>query len=346
MAGRNTTLSRRGGLYHRSPLSNRPNLFIIGAAKSGTTSLYEYLRGHPQIYMSVFKEPAYFSPDVRRRRDQFRLGRDDQAYLDLFADAGDALYRGEASTYYLPSREAPKLIREFEPQARLIVILRNPIDQMRSFHQHLASGDVESIKDFEAALAADLEPLRGGASRQQTMERVGTYRERARYGEQLRRWLDVFPRDQLHVILFEELSGEPAAELRKVLEFLGVASDYQPSSFAVHNPSSRRRSGPAGIIVRNRLNTWLVNHLVQPALGGRRTERLRRVMRKSSVNRAAVERRPVSPELRAELEAEFAEDVAAASKLVGRDLDAIWFGRTTAAEAEPAAGAARLTATD
>jgi hypothetical protein len=306
----------------------RPNLFIIGAPKSGTTSLYEYLRGHPDVFMSVMKEPFYFSPDVVSgpRRRQLRHPVDEAAYLDLFADARAERWVGEASTGYMVSDVAAKLVAEFEPDARMIAMLRNPVDVAHALHDERVSHGTEEITDFQAAL--DAEPDRHAGKRLPAgTSRLGaTYLPSGRFAEQLERWFSAFSRERVHVVVFDDFAADTAASFEEVLRFLDVDAGYRPSSFEIHNPSHRMRTGVVGTHRRSRAGRVL-RKLVGRVAGDRRATRLAREARHSRLARSSSAREPLSPALRDRLEAEFADDVARLGDMLGRDLASLWFAR-------------------
>src|SRR5687767_1010670 len=104
---------------------HKPNFFIVGAPKCGTTSLYEYIRVHPEVFMPDRKEPAFFCSDFYKPRRM-----KEEEYLSLFREAGSAKWIGEASTWYLYSDKAREGIKAFCPDARIIIMLRNPVDMM------------------------------------------------------------------------------------------------------------------------------------------------------------------------------------------------------------------------
>jgi hypothetical protein len=304
----------------------RPDLFIIGAPKCGTTSLYEYLEGHPQIYMSPVKEPFYFAPDaVRTTHKQFIYGRDDAAYLALFAGARNEQRVGEASTRYMLSEVAPRLVREFQPAARLVAMVRNPVDMLPALHNERVSLGLEPITDFEQALAADVDRRAGRRLPVGTDPLLAEYRAHAYYGAQLQRWIDTFGRAALHVVVFDDFVADPPAELRRLLEFLEVDPDYQPGSFGARNQSHRTRAW-ANTLASTRPVAWVAHGLLPRVVGSGRAARARRRMRHSPLLRRPYRREPVPPALRSALEAEFAADVAHLSRIVGRDLGALWFG--------------------
>jgi len=304
----------------------RPNLFIIGAPKAGTTSMYEYLRGHPDVYMSPVKEPAFFSPDVPPQKVRFRYDRDLDRYLELFAGAKDERYAGEASTYYIYSRMAPKLIHDFDPQARIVAMLRNPVEMAWALHGQRASHGRERIADFEQALAADNAPDAGGAERREQVDMVGRYRDRARYAEQLQRWLEVFGEQQVEVIVFEDFVANTPAEFGRLLAWLEIDATYRPPSFAVHNPSHTVRRG----VVRSLINTppgrWAAQRLLPRVIGFERSTRLAQGVKRSDVGRTTEKRKAIPDHVRRQLQADLMPDVEKLSAMLNRDMASFWFG--------------------
>jgi len=314
----------------------KPDLFIIGAAKCGTTSLYEYLKGHPEVFMSPAKEPRYFSPDLMSGSPHdFHYGRDLERYLGLFSGARDEKRLGEASVRYIYSEQAPRLIREFNPDAYIVAMVRNPIDMMYSMHNQRLSEGREPLEDFEQALAAEADRLAGRGIRPGLNPGLAVYRPRARFGEQLPRWFETFGRARVHVIVFEEFVREPAAHFRRLLEFLDVDPGYQPESFAAHNSSHAPRFRFIRKLTNARLSQWLVWRALPAVAGDHATRALVRGFRNSPLNRRRATRPPLRPELRRRLQEEFAGDVARLGELLGRDLAGLWW--KSPAERSPAA---------
>lgn len=307
-----------------------PDLFIIGAPKSGTTSLYEYLKGHPQVFMSVVKEPCYFAPDLARDDSGNFLvyGRDEKLYFDLFREAGDATRVGEGSTRYLYSKEAPRLIQQASPSARIVAMLRNPVDMTHSLHAHKLAGVTEDIDDFEQALEAEADRHAGRRLPPHSNPLLATYRDRARFAEQLPRWFDTFGDDAVHVIIFEDMIRQPEVEFRRLLQFLGVDSDYRPSSFDAYNTAHAARSRLVRRLLNGRLPQWLVWQVMPRLIGDTRTRALVRRFRHSWFHRKPIRKGVLRPELRERLEEEFVPDVTRLSEMLGRDLGELWFGRS------------------
>jgi hypothetical protein len=310
-------------------VTRTPDLFIVGAPKSGTTSLYEYLKGHPDVFMSVVKEPCYFSRDLALDDSGNFLvyGRDEKLYYDLFSDAGGAKRAGEGSTRYLYSQEAPTLIREAQPNAFVIAMLRNPVDMIQSLHAHKLAAGTEDEPNFEKALAEENERSAGRSIPKHSNPKLATYRDRATFAPQLQHWIDAFGRDRVHVGILEDMIRDPAAEFRKVLEFLQVDADWKPTSFAAYNTAHGARSMLIRRALNGRIPQWVVWRALPRVLGDTRTRALVRDFRHSWFHRKPIAKGSMRPELRRRLEDEFMPDVARVSQLLGRDLGQLWFKR-------------------
>jgi hypothetical protein len=201
-----------------------PNLFIIGAPKCGTTSLHRYLDQHPRISMSRVKEPKFFLTDGMRPHhrgpgdDRACRGYvvDRTAYEALFEyPPGPGGYSGESSPYYLWDPLAASRIHESVPDARLVAVLREPTLRAYSNWADLREQGREKL-DFASALVAEEE------RRQLDWEPFWLYRELGLYGRQLSRLFTVFPREQVLVLLAEDLAREPDGSVSEVFAFLGL----------------------------------------------------------------------------------------------------------------------------
>jgi hypothetical protein len=279
------------------------------------------------------KEPCYYSRDLASDKSSnfLRYGTDRARYLALFDGADSERRVGEASTRYLYSKEAAALIKADSPDARVIALLRNPVDFIASLHAHKLAGGTEDLESLSDALDAEADRHAGKRLPRDSNPHLATYRDRARFGEQLPRWIDTFGRDRVKVIIFEEMVAEPARHFRDVLEFLGVDPSYAPEAFSTHNPAHGSRGGVARAVLRSAPVQFLAWRMLPAVLGDVRTRALARRFAHSKVRRTAAPRAQVSAELRARLEAEFASDVARLSEILGRDMNAFWFGGTTAA---------------
>jgi len=214
-----------------------PDFFISGAARSGTTSLWQYLRQHPDIYMPpVFelKEPSHFC-------DRYKFAMKDwDAYLGLFAEAKDQRRVGEASGPYLTSPESPGKIKAVIPNARFIISLRNPADRAYSLYKWMHQYGFENLPSFGEALQAETESR---FDREEFRDNNCQYYynflyfHSGLYYEQVKRFFDTFGRERVHVIIFEEFTRQPAEHLRRLFSFLEVDPSFSPL-IEVHNPSS------------------------------------------------------------------------------------------------------------
>ncbi|HEX6669849.1 MAG TPA: sulfotransferase domain-containing protein, partial [Gemmatimonadales bacterium] len=183
-------------------MPDKPNFFIVGAPKCGTTALYEYLRPHPNIFLSEVKEPHFFAKDL----GTYPYIKSVEAYARLFADAGPQhLGVGEASVYYLRSTVAIANIREFNPDARLIAMYRNPVEMLYSFHAQLLYVAEESESDFETAWRLQEQRGRGfGLPPRSRGAFLVQYGELGRFGTQTQRLLTIFPPEQVKLILYDD----------------------------------------------------------------------------------------------------------------------------------------------
>lgn len=197
---------------------NWPNFFIVSAPKSGTTTLYEYFRSVPEVYMPSIKEPEYFAPGI------IPFGYDrpmtKQEYLDLFKNVKNESAIGEASTNYLQNPESAKLIHESVPQARIIIILRDPVQRAYSdYLWNIRSGhEYDNIHD---AIYRDLKIVKEGV-------KIPKVLESGLYSHHLRRYLDTFDSDQIKIIIFEDLILDVFGTVIEAIKFLGLTS--KPSS--------------------------------------------------------------------------------------------------------------------
>jgi hypothetical protein len=198
-----------------------PTFLVLGAQKAGTTALFAYLREHPDVTGPAWKEVSFFDRHYARGLRWYR------GNFPLGGRRAGAV--GEASPSYVFHPLAPERVRATVPDARLIVLLRNPVDRAHSHYQHEVALGRETLS-FEEALAREPERLAGEVERLTADPAYFshawwnyTYASRGRYAEQLERWLALFPREQLLLLLTDELGADPTGTYGRVLRFLGVA---------------------------------------------------------------------------------------------------------------------------
>ena len=217
-----------------------PNFFIVGAQKAATTSLYFYLKKIPGVYMSPLKETFYFAPHaVQKAFNASDVLRDKKEYLRLFEKAKEYTAIGEATPIYLWDPDTPRLIHQTVSHARIIMILRDPIE--RAYSNYLMWSKYSGIKSsFYDELMRDYK------SQEKLYGREQLYVEFGMYYEQVKRYFDIFGREQVKVIIFEEFVKHPAQTVNEVLAFLGV--DYTVTAVREqYNPYSV----PRGLLSRS-----------------------------------------------------------------------------------------------
>jgi hypothetical protein len=269
------------------------------------------LRTHPDVAVGGHKEPHFFAADLHDA-DFFR---DEAAYLDLYAHATSNRYVLDGSVWYLYSQVAAERIHQFDPSARILMLLRNPVDMVLSIHTHHVYTGYQSIEDFTAAYHSDVSRPSGTASFRQNLP----YKRIARYGEQLSRFLDRFDPGQIHVSLFDDLAQDPHGVYRDLMRFLELAPVNLPD-FKTYNAQRRVRSNTLARLQwyvqrKNAAATSPSNALV--GAGHRARRAAGRALR--LINTTAA-RPNMDPELRREIIADYRDDILKLSDLIGRGL--------------------------
>jgi Sulfotransferase domain len=292
-----------------------PNFFIVGAPKCGTTAISEYLRTHPRVFMCHPKEPHYFAIDI----PGYRRVRDWEAYRSLFRRAdGNCLASGEASVFYLYSEAAIEEIRKTLPDARLLIMLRNPLELAVSMHaQALLSRD-ENVDDFVRAWDMCQERRNGrGVPRRCRDRKILLYDQLPLLGHQLQRLLTTFPATQVRWWFFEDFAADPGEVYREILSFLSVPDDGRREFDAIN---SRRRARsqllaqfsqkPPRALSRSAMR-------LKEALGISRWGVMDAVRK---VNFVPAQRTELSAGLRDRMKEHFAPDIGLLESVTGRDL--------------------------
>ncbi len=288
-----------------------PNFFIVGAPKCGTTAMYEYLAAHSDIYMPTFKEPHFFAEDMPERRQITSMDR----YESLFPHTSQQYRRqGEASVFYLFSDVALRRIREFNPDAQLIIMLRNPVDMALSLHNQFLFTGREDVPEFARAWQLQ-DKRKGGVAVPAGCDdpQLLQYREVVALGSQVERALKIFPREQIHVVFFDDFVQDTRGEYEKLLKFLDVPSDGR-TEFRKINPRKASRM------------RWLMN-LDQRLLGKvplgviQMWRSLRLNVFKKWLMRKEVDSLRRDEDLLRQIHAEMRPEIDKLSDLTGRDLD-------------------------
>ncbi|NNV08014.1 sulfotransferase [Geobacillus sp. C56-T2] len=293
-----------------------PNFLIIGAAKSGTTSLYHYLKQHPQIYLSPIKETNFFAlegsnVDFKGPGDEvlkeFSITNIDD-YRSLFKNVTDEKAIGEVSPLYLYSEKAPLNIKKYIPNVKIIAILRNPVDRAYSSFLHCVRDNRETVNNFEDALRLEEERIKNN------WEHLWHYKNLGFYYKQLKRYYDVFSPNQIKVYLYEDLKN-PENLLRNIFEFLDVDTNFKPKIEEKYNVSGI----PKNKLIHNLIHKEnIIKDLFKKIVVN---QEIRRKLKNQIMNRNLTK-----PELdysiRQKLIEEFREDILQLQDLINRDLSA------------------------
>ena len=328
----------RGEFSHSE---KRPDFFIVGAPKCGTTALAQYLARHPDIYMPQ-KEMHFFGSDLDFKRQFYR--RDLKSYLAEFNRWNGQSRTGEASVWYLFSRQAAAEIKAFNPEASIIILLREPASMLYSlYYQFLFDGN-EYLPSFEEALEAEHDRAVGRRiGRLAYLPSALAYRSTALFTDQVRRYFDIFGRERVHVIIYDDLAADTARTYRDTLDFLGVSSSVDPPEREAGGSVSVKSS-----VLRSILNDPLVRGT---AIALRRwlPRPIFSVIQKTgtridTLNQLPTQRPPMAAAIRLSLQREFAPEVERLSALLGRDLTH-WSRRELSAAELPAERASSATPT-
>ena len=295
-------------------MAQKPNFFIVGAPKCGTTALYDYLTQHPDIYMSPVKEPHFFSTDL----EPPSYVREDSAYMDLFQQAEYEKMIGEASASYLYSKVAAEKIKQFSPNAKIILMLRNPVELLYSLHSERLFALTEEFEKFEDALNAEekrkkgLLPIKGA---------FALYRDVVTFCPQIERYWKHFGKDKVHIILQDDFRKDTEGVFRETLRFLGLEMNVKVE-FGIRNANKESKSKllrklliqPPDLVVN--MGRILLPKIVRNAL----LDTLHRF------NTVHTSRKPMDPDLKRELTIEFKPQVEQLGNMIGRDLSKWYAG--------------------
>ena len=296
-----------------------PNFLIIGAAKSGTSSLHFYLRQHPEIYMTPDKQTYFFAyegeePELPGPGDALEVRSHLVTRVEDYQAEFDGVTTetaiGEACSVYLCDRKAAASIKKHVPDAKLIVILRDPAERAYSSYMHLRREAYEPVADFREALRLEDERIR------MKWRHLWHYRSRGYYHRQIEHYLTLFDRSQIRIYLFEDLKRDPQALLKDIFQFLGVDDSFVPDTSVRYNVSGMPRS-------RTLLRLIMRPNAIKTALKPLLPETLRRRV-KTFVTTSPLSLRkvPLPAEARRDLVAGYRDDILKLQALLGRDLSA------------------------
>lgn len=301
------------------PMGNRrdPNFFIVGTAKAGTTSLYEYLGRHPEVFVSPVKEPQYLALEdgmfitydgykntARSIRSYPLVIQTEKQYSDLFSEATTEKAVGEASTLYLYSKFAAQRIAQRYRGAKIIIILRDPLDRAHSQFLHHVRDGHETTNDFWEAFYDEEERMGRGP--------FWHYRRMGLYHAQVRQYVERFDDDQIHIVRFKEIKQDVSAVARQILCFLEVDDFTAETSVSIRNKTGMPRSRWLNrllFLARRYPLLRRFTHLIPEALRGQI-----RAVRNKNLYKPTLE-----DDVRAKCMSSFLEDIERLEALLGRD---------------------------
>lgn len=281
-----------------------PNLILLGAQKSGSTAVYDWLSQHPDIYgnpamkdFPYFSNPEYYDRGLPWFAGNFRGHRAERYILHGYVH------------YLFFGREIARRLQDFNPESRLIMLLRNPVDRAFSGWLQARKTGNESTESFAEAIQADrlgqLTNLRARVDR--------SYLTHGLYARQIQEYLEVFPRQQIHIELYDSIQDDPAAACTKLFKFLGISSDFQPQ-LRKKNVYGKPRFPAIESLIQRGIPSRLLHKIVPLSLRSRLRQQVR------ALNTIAVAKPQLDAGLRAELENYYAQDILRLQEITGRNL--------------------------
>ena len=294
----------------------KSNLFLIGAAKSGTTSLANYLNEHPDIFISDPKEPNYFAEELP---DSYREIRDYPSYKSLFENAGDFKIIGEASTMYLPYTNSIERIIRYNENALFLVVIRNPIEMARSWHSHKLYYRNENIEDFEQAWMLQKKRESGlNIPRKCSVPFHLQYKEFCSVGTQLMNVLKLIERDRIHIILHDDLKKDPKSTMSEIFDFLEL-DRFKKDSFEKHNQNKQAKSKfLQNIVTRISPETSKTIKHLKNKMGLNNISPIKFLIKKNTIK---TERTPLSTEFHRIISSAFESEIQLIEKITSRNLN-------------------------
>ena len=290
----------------------KPNFIIIGAMKAATTSLYTYLKQHPDVFMTTIKEPMFFNNF--QKNTNFKVhGRKGkkittfEQYYPLFDAVKNEKAIGEASPAYISNEDCPSLIQQHLPDTKIIAILRQPVARAYSNFLHARRADREPIADFETAFNKEAE------RKAENWSPLYHYKGKGYYTEQLERYYTLFPKENIKILLFEDLIKNPIESTQDVFKFLNIDNSFIPDISKKANVSGTPKGIFGWIIMKLRHYNLIPNIQFSNYLPD--------FMIQFIFNSAYKKVSPLAPELKKRLTHTFyKEDVLKLEKLIGKDL--------------------------
>ena len=295
---------------------HKPNFFIAGAPKCGTTALSEYLQSHPNIFITLPKEPHYFAeefyiPEITTQAEYFNLYKNVQPQHKVI---------GEASVHYLCSKLALSKIHQYNQDAKIVAMVRNPVDLVYSYHsQLLYNVGEENEADFEKAWHLQ-QAREQGKNMPPLCKSPATlqYKNIGSVGTQVEKLFSIFPSEQVKVILFDDFKASTQSVYEDVLSFLEVSNDHR-TDFPQINKNRKHRFALLGKLTEKTPQAIVSQaNRIKGSLGIKSFGIANKVR---DLNRVEFQRPPLLPEFRSYLANEFKDEVLKLADLINKDLN-------------------------
>jgi hypothetical protein len=294
----------------------KPNFIVIGAMKAATTSLYSYLKQHPDVFMTTIKEPMFFNNLYNK--NSFKVhGRKTkkittfEQYYALFDAVKNEKAIGEASPAYISNEDCPSLIQQHLPDTKIIAVLRQPVARAYSNFLHARMADREPIADFETAFDKE------GERKAEQWSPLYHYKDKGYYAKQLERYFTLFPKENIKVLLFEDLVKNPIKATQEVFKFLNIDNSFIPDTTKKVNVSGTPKGIFGWLIMKLRYYELIPNIQFSNYLPG--------FMIQFIFNSAYKKARPLGQKVKKKLtHTYYKEDILKLEKLIEKDLQH-WF---------------------
>jgi len=254
-------------IKNRNPHNNKIDFFCIGAAKSGTTALHYFLRQHPEIYMPLKKEIHHFADDLLKKNDYWLQN---NPFFKLFQKTKKNQIAGETSVFYLLSENAAKNIFEYNPNAKIIIMLRNSVDVAYSLYSQLVFNGEENITNFKDAIEIESDRRKGINLPPNTrIYKKHLYVEVVKYTEQIKRFQKYFSKEQIHFIFFKDFKKNTLNSVQNTYQFLNINNTFVPK-LKIHNSNKKIKNRKL-----QKITTFVINSFFSRFLCEDNLEKLR-----------------------------------------------------------------------
>ncbi len=294
---------------------SKVNFFLLGAPKSGTTSMANYLSQHPDIFMPHMKEPHFFSQDFPGMQRVHTLEEYEAVYP--LREGGYKFY-GDASVCYLYSKVAVENILKYNPEARFMVILRKPQAMIPSLHSQLLYSGREEIQDFREAWNARHDRKRGERLPKNVLVPAHLYYDEfCKYGDQIERVLGMVPRERILIMDFDDFKKDAKAATRSVFSFLGVNPDVEIVTEVANQNHRHKFPALAHFMMYPPFPLNLIKRFLKSFMFIRKTAPLRGFYKSITVYG---ERADIPQDLKQEILDVYLDDIAKLERVTGRQL--------------------------